>query len=118
MGPWCDLAGKSFLSSVHSSRSRVSRTKVLLATTFSPKSTKGTFLRWASFHTGAPEFFPAGKSHSPGLFPSRFFLDSEPASPSQISVYLHAKLTEPFGVTLSKVVVMFVRSRPLNSHSF
>lgn len=45
-----------------------------------------------------------GEFSSYVLFPPRFFLDSEPASLSQIIMHLHAELTEPFGVTLLKLI--------------
>ena len=50
------------------------------------------------------EFFPVGEFYSHVLFPSRFFLDLEPTSLSQIIVHLHAEFSEPFGVTLAKAV--------------
>lgn len=51
-----------------------------------------------------PEFLPMGESYSLVMFPSRFFLDSEPALLSQIITHLHTELTETFGVTLLKLI--------------
>lgn len=72
------------------SRSRVS---VLFP---SPKSTERTALRRrASIHAALPELCPAGEFRSHVLFPSRFFLDSEPTSLSQAIVHFHAEFTGP-----------------------